>query len=144
MATYYGILSDFAGRPFPGAVPRLEVTTDRDAVGPSGLLSRRPVPIPTASDGTFMVNLIESARTSPSVRYIFRCTWLTTTSDGVEVESGWSEWTITAAIGGGPVKDMVSAPVAVWFVGPPWPESPTPGAFYLNRNGNQPWARYPG
>lgn len=144
MAEYWGRLTDFAGQPFPGAIPRLSVTAEHPAVTTTGLLATKETVLPLASDGTFIAQLVPTADTSPQTRYVFLCTWFATNAAGAEIPAGWSEWTITAAIGGGPIKDMVSAPASVWFVGPPFPEKPVPGAFYLNRNGDQPWARYPG
>lgn len=146
MATfpYTGRLTDFAEQPFPNALPRLTVAGERSSFGPTGLLSERPVVLEVAADGSFVANLVPTVQTSPQIRYLFKCSWFTINQSGREVSAGWSEWTITAAIGGGPVKDMVTAPASVWFVGPPWPAKPVVGAFYLDRTGDQPYARYEG
>lgn len=127
MATYpyTGRLTDFGEAPFPSAFPRLVIVADRDAFGPSGLLSKKRIPVTVAADGTFRVSLVPSTDTSPPVRYTARCEWL----DG-ETLVGFSEWSFTALPGGGPIKDMVTAPLSVWFVGPPWPQGTPPGWYF--------------
>lgn len=126
--TYTGTLADLGGSPFPGAFPKLYVVADRDTFGPNGPIpANKRVEIPVASDGSFAVQLTASADLSPSVRYTLRCEWL----DG-ETPLGWAEWDFTAYGGGGPIKDGVSAPASVWWVGPPWP-SGLPSGWYLNR-----------
>jgi hypothetical protein len=146
MATYpyTGKLTDFAEQPITGAVPRLRVVPERDSSGPAGLLASIGIAVTLANDGTFTVPLVATVDTSPETRYTLVCDWFAQAVGGQELLAGWAEWTFTAAIGGGPIKDMFTAPASIWFVGPPWPAQPIVGAFYLDRTGDQPWARYTG
>jgi hypothetical protein len=147
MATYpyTGTLTDFAEQPIAGAAPRLRVMPERDSFGPSGPLASRGIPVSLEADGkTFTTHLVATVDTSPQTRYTLVCDWFAQDVGGQEILAGWAEWTFTAAIGGGEIKDMFDAPASVWFVGPPWPAQPVVGAFYLDRTGDQPWARYTG
>lgn len=133
--TYTGKLTDFSEAPFPGAAPVLWVTPDGSAFGPDGLLSENIIPVAIATDGTFLVPLVASSDTSPPTLYTLRCKWLAPDGLGGTYIVGLSEWKFTAVVGGGAVKDMVTAPVSVWFVGPPWP-APEPSGFYFDRYTN--------
>ncbi|MFF7683150.1 hypothetical protein ACFZA2_10345 [Microbacterium sp. NPDC007973] len=142
--TYTGFLTDLGENPFPaGAAPEL-VAIAQDGFGPKGLVAGalREVPVPIQPDGSFSVQLTASTDFSPSRPYTLRCTWFAFDVNEQKVPAGWAEWTFTAVAGGGPIRDMVTAPVSTWFIGPPWPATPVIGAFYLNREGQMPWFRY--
>lgn len=126
--TYTGKLTDFGEAPFPNATPKLWVEATEPAFGPTGALSTRRIPVTVTSNGDFSVDLIPSVDTSPTVFYKLRLEWLH--ADGNI--AGWNEWQFTAVQGGGQIKDMVSAPASVWWVGPPWP-NPLMSGFYLDR-----------
>lgn len=138
MATYEytGVLADFSQAPFPGAHPKLEVVAKQAAFGPLGPLADKPVRVPVAASGAFTVTLVASADTTPPTTYELRCTWLN--DDDTPV--GWSEWTFTAVVAGGPIKDMVTAPPSVWFIGPPWPAS-EPSGFYWDTTTDDVWRK---
>lgn len=133
---YTGVLADFAQSPFPEAVPRLKVIASRAAFGPLGPLAEKPVLVPVAASGAFTVSLVASTDTTPPTKYRLFCEWLN--SEGAPV--GWSEWEFTAVVGGGPVKDMVTAPPSVWFVGPPWPAA-EPAGFYWDTTTDDVWRK---
>lgn len=132
MATYtYEVkVTDFEEQPFPGATLRVWVAPERDAHGPEGQLAARRIPVVIDSTGAGTVQLVASVDLSPTTGYVLRGDWLSFDQNGQEILAGWSEWSFTALAGGGPIKDMVSAPVSVWWVGPPWPTTPRPGFFW--------------
>lgn len=130
--TYTGKLTDLGENPFPSsAAPELVVIAE-DGFGPNGLIAAtsREVPVPIAVDGTFSVDLVASTDLVPSRPYTLRATWFAADLEGQLVPAGWAEWIFTAIPGGGPIVDMVNAPVSVWFQGPPWPEVPRPGFYH--------------
>lgn len=127
--SYTGRLTDFSETPFPGAIPELVVRPEREAFGTTGLLASRDIRVTVDSTGTFSVDLVASVDMSPASGYVLVCNWL----DAGGVARGWSEWKFNAVIGGGPIKDSVSAPASVWIVGPPWPAEPIKGAFYFDK-----------
>lgn len=130
--TYTGNVTDLRGAAFPGASPRAWVTTDRDVFTPGGLGSHRDVRITVESNGSFDVTLEASADLTPPSPYTIRCEWFTVTENGQEVLAGWSEWTFTAQIGGGPVSTMPGVKLTrVWYSPLPPPVSRT-GIYWLD------------
>ena len=125
--TYTGRLTDFGELPFPDAQPRLSVAPAVDAFGPNGLLSSKRIPVSLAADGSFSVALVPSTDTSPPVEYVLRCEWL-----DAEILLGYSQWRFTALPSGGAISGMVSAPLSVWWVGPPWPPT-LPSGWYFDQ-----------
>lgn len=126
--TYTARLTDFGQQPFPDAHPNLFVVPSVDAFGPTGLLAAKRIPVTFYDpNGAFTVDLVASADTSPAVTYTLVCEWL----DVAGSPLGFAEWRFIAVPGGGPIKDMVNAPVSVWWVGPPWPAN-LPSGFYFD------------
>lgn len=128
--TYTGRLTDFGETPFLSAVPELWIEPINSAFGQQGPLANKRIPIHLEGNGAFSVSLVASADTSPPTKYRLRLEWIDS-----DVLVGWTEWEFTAEIGGGTISDGVSAPVSVWWVGPPWP-SPLRKGFYFDRNTN--------
>lgn len=128
IATFSGRLSDFAEAPFPSAQPRLWVISDVPAFGPTGALARKRIPVTVNSLGEFSFDVVPSADTSPPTRYQLCCEWL----DGTGGVAGWSEWDFTAAVGGGPIKDMGLIPITRFWCGPEAPENTGPGLWWLD------------
>lgn len=129
---YTGTLTDLGGNPFStDAAPELVVTAE-DGFGPNGLVAaaQLEVPVSVAADGSFTVSLFASTDFVPSRPYKLRCTWFAAGRDGKLIPAGWAEWSFTAQPGGGPIVDMVDAPVSTWFAGPPWPNPPRPGQYW--------------
>lgn len=128
VCSYSGRLTDFAEAPFPAAAPRLWVVADRDAFGVNGALASRRVAVPVTRRGEFTFDLVPSVNTAPPTRYRLCCEWL----DGDGGVAGWSEWEFTAALGGGPIKDMALIPISRFWCGPTPPLNPGPGLWWLD------------
>lgn len=130
--TYTGRLTDLGEAPFPDARPRLRVFPEQDTFTPSGIGASRGIPVATGYDGAFVFDLIASADLNPPTLYTLRCNWYTTGAGGTEVLAGWSDWTFTALIGGGPIATMPNAPLTrVWFDTNPPPVN-RPGIIWLH------------
>lgn len=129
MATYTGQLRDFLPSELATLNPHLWVQLNRPGMGPSGPLTTVRKPVELTGSQTFEFDVEPSVNISPQSAYTLGVTW----ANGRDMDV----LEFVAKIGGGPIKDSVSAPASVWIVGPPWPAVIVPGAFYLDRVTNE-------
>ncbi len=128
--TYTLKVTDFAGQPFPGAVPRVRVRPKRDASGPDGMLASRDIPVTLNASGVGSVDLVATIDTVPETGYVLVAEWITVTQDGQEIPGWLAEWEFSALAGGGDIKTMADgAPASAIFYGPPWPSTIRPGLY---------------
>lgn len=125
MATYTGQLRDFLPAKLAALNPRLWVQLNRPGMGPSGPLTTVRKPVELTSTWTFEFDVEPSVNISPQSDYTLGVTW----ANGRDLDV----LTFTAKIGGGLIKDSVPAAASVWIVGPPWPATLVPGAFYFDQ-----------
>lgn len=139
---YSGRLTDVGVQSLAGLSPRLTVRPEVEAFSSGGeVVSSHRVEVPL-SGTNFTMTLIPSDQLTPAqgggngVKYVIEVSLFAPTQDGGAVQVWHSEWRFAARPGGGSITAMGDAPVFRFFAGPPWPASPTPGAYYDTISGD--------
>lgn len=128
--TYTGTLTDIGVQVLTSRYPRLTVRPEHGVWGLDGVVSsaRRTVTVNPAT-GAFTMTLVASADLTPPAKYVLEVVLFDQAADGTPI-AGWDAWTFTAVAGGGNIADMADAPATRLFIGPPWPATPIPGAYF--------------
>lgn len=129
--TYTGTLTDIGVEVLTERMPRLTVRPEKQGIfGPDGPVSdaRRVIPLDPIT-GEFTLDLIASADLTPPTRYVLELVFFDDSADGTP-SAGYDIWKFTALPGGGPIADMGDGPPTKLYIGPPWPSTPRPGAYF--------------
>lgn len=142
--TYTWTLTDIGLGALTAWMPVVTVRPAVSAFGPNGLVSDVRVPV-TATGGVYAATLIPSGDLtpatggSPGVDYIIEVGRFELADDLTKIWHGTEAWRFTAAAGGGNVGDMNGGSLLAVWVGPPWPELPSPAGLYIDKNPPNAW-----
>lgn len=136
--TYSGTLTDIGLGLLTGSAPVMRVRPEAEAFGPDGLVSAAPVSVTlNPTTGAFSMTLVPSGELTPSrggttgVDYIIEVGRFEEAIDGTYF-AGVDVWKFTAVAGGGNVGDMNGGSLLAVWIGPPWPEMPSPPGLYVD------------
>lgn len=137
--TYTGTLTDIGAGLLAGYAPRLTVAPERETMGPDGLVSAKKILVPVnAATGAFSMTLHASGDLDPAIDYELRLE-LFEDGDTGHPYVAFDAWRFTAAVGGGPIADMVGGPLTAVWIGPPWPSLPSPPGLYIDSTPPNAW-----
>ena len=128
-------VTDFAGRPFPGATPRARIRPQHAASGTDGQLVDKDIDVPLTYDGDGAFQLVASNDLVPTTGYVLLVEWQA--ADGQV--AGWSEFEFFARAGGGDIRTMSGVPESAVIYGPPWPDPAPPGLYIDLETGDVGW-----
>lgn len=134
--TYTFRLTDIGLGALTAWMPEVAVRPEVSAFGPDGLVSDVRVPI-TEVGGTYSVSLFPSGELtpktggSPGVDYIIEVGRFELADDLTKIWHGTEAWKFTAVAGGGNVGEMNGGSLLAVWVGPPWPQLPSPAGLYI-------------
>ena len=117
MAVITGLLQDFGGNPLNGVAARIVFSPSGPALQGSGIFTTRPQYAYPATDGSFSIQLIENGGLHPA-------TWYNVWIEHLDVGTNYVRrddliWQLIVPSGGGPIGDLIAAPIQtfqVWVV----------------------------
>ncbi|MBO3663743.1 hypothetical protein [Microbacterium stercoris] len=138
--TYLGTLTDVGVHGLADFMPRLTVRPEVEAWGPDGLVTDQRVVVPVTGT-TFSMELIPSSELvgtngKVGVQYILEVVLYGETASGGRWRVWQNEWRFSALPGGGAITRMGDVPALGFYVGPNWPATPLPGAYYDPSSGD--------
>ncbi len=107
MAVYTGTLVDCGLASLAPYAPQLEFILSQEsfALSTNHVLTRRPVRVTPASNGSFTVNLVPNDDIQGSTTYLMRAVWLDSAGSFTSLDL----YEIYARTGGGPITNMQAA-----------------------------------